>query len=52
MPRFYRIVKANPPTREDFLSCLALGKVPPPGVELATICVLHRWEYFRQAFVP
>ena|SRR5215211_2961782 len=41
MPRtLYRIVSANPPTRRDFLSHAALGKVPrTPTPEL-----LVRWQ--------
>jgi len=36
----YRIVKNNPPTREDFLSHAALGKVPRnPSPDL-----LERWQ--------
>jgi hypothetical protein len=39
VPRFYRIVKANPPTQRDFLSYRAQGKTPPDDPELA-----RRWE--------
>jgi hypothetical protein len=30
--RFYRIVKSNPPTEEDFQSHAALGRVPPRAI--------------------
>ena len=28
---FYRVVRTNPPTRDDFKSYLALGKLPGPN---------------------
>jgi hypothetical protein len=41
VPRtFYRVTKSDPPTRDDFLSHQALGKVPPRG---ASADLLRSW---------
>ncbi len=51
MPDFYRIVRTNPPTIEDFLPQGRLGKRPRPGADEAfldswfnAISVFDRWD--------
>lgn len=48
---FYRIVKVNPPTRQDFLSAQALGRTVPRGdPELARLWDgLSVWQTEAQA---
>src|SRR5207253_2758729 len=42
MPRFYRIVKTNPPTEADFLSNQAQGR-PSPRSVARDPALLDRW---------